>query len=739
MSVSSQSITTEGGITLYLDSVNSRRFYSLPTHLDLATDDEGNYRFSLLFYQEDFPERGARLVMVLQPIYPQLNSEDITNAVGADAEIIGIPFEDGEIIIWPEFMIASGAVQKVMNGRIYLEIGLSQAQASTLRQLFDIGEKNVRVCTRMAYGQNTEPLPVKAHINLRQTCTSLNVQANEEIVTGRRLRALIAELPESAIKLQGQSEIVSLTKSELLRKCTLALAPLIAASMTELESDGLTFDDKSFRLLRTDQIEDAEIWLDLSRPRPWMNTWQGEWSLSDFRKQVEADDKVEQYFPEVLKISPVELVPVLVENLLTITPKTVQKVQVTLKHQRLGSLEEDIFDAHFTSNSPPVVQHKIPAIAFTPFRYQSKVQLLVAPENPEAWPEALPPNPQWEENDQPLIRISKQYLPYAVVYASARAGVFQFVGLADIEIAAADLESPVVLGRLVLTVSQTSQSLLIRSLPSSSQKMCWRPVLYQDPEGISEPLVGEWRTENKLWAILDTWDVFPHKPQKILVIVHKGNIPEIRFVTVQLRSGSKLENNRESEVSRIFFNDESQTFTLWPESIFDRDFMYRYGLTLPEGEYWSKWKIGKGDKVEINVAGEFYSKRTIEVTMQAPWSERRSPDPSSRAGEIIYAEVHLKYSGTSDTQSKSLTFDADNKGICLKWNMRARQSAKNFSYEVHVLSVDGRLINLGTYETDKEKLNLEIFRTHVSDSAPAEFDIDVLSTGRAKKSGGAIR
>jgi hypothetical protein len=724
MPVSSQSITTEDGITFYLDSINSRRFYSLPTHLDLAKDDEGNYRFSLLFYQEDFPERGARLVMVLNPVHPQLNPEGIANTVGADAEIIGIPFEDGEIqIIWPEFMTTPGAVTGIMNGRVHLEIGLSQVQASTLRQLFDIGAENVRVRARMAYGQTTEPLPAKAHINLHQAATELNFKANEEIVTGKRLRALIAGLSESAIKLQGQREVTLPPRPEFMWKSAPFLAPLIAASMTEMESDGLTFDDRTFRLLRTDQIEDAEIWLDLSRPRPWINTWQGEWSLSDFRKQVEADGKVKQYFPEVLKISPVELVPVLVENLLTITPETVQEVQITLKYHRLGSLEEDIFDTRFTPNSPPVIRHNIPTITFTPFRYHYKVRLLVAPENPEAWSEALPLNPQWEESDQPLVRIDKQYLPYAIVYASARAGVFQSVGRADIEIAAADVESPVVLGHLVLTVAHTTQSLLIRSLPSSSQKIRWRPVLYQDAEGISQPLIGEWRTENKLWAILDTWDVFPRNSKKIMVVVYKGNTPEIRLVTVQLQSGSQLERDVEPDVSQTFFHDGNQTFTLWPESIFDQDFIYRYGVTLPEGEYWSAWQIGEGDKVELNIEGKFYTMRTVEVTMQAPWSESRSPDSSSRKGEIIYAEVNLKYSGTSDTQSKSLTFDADNKGTQFKWDMRVRQGAEEFSYEVYVLSIDGRLINLGTYKTGKEKLKLEIFRTYVSDVAPAKFDI----------------
>jgi hypothetical protein len=55
--------------------------------------------------------------------------------------------------------------------------------------------------------------------------------------------------------------------------------------------------------------------------------------------------------------------------------------------------------------------------------------------------------------------------------------------------------------------------------------------------------------------------------------------------------------------------------------------------------------------------------------------------------------------------------------------MRVRQGAEEFSYEVHVLSIDGRLINLGTYKTNNEKLKLEFFRTHVSDVAPAKFDI----------------
>lgn len=724
MPVASQSITTENGITLYLDSTNSQRFYSLPTHLDLATTEEGSYRFSLLFYQEDFPERGARLVMVLKPVYPQLNLEDIASTVGTDAEIIGIPFEDGEIqIIWPGLITIPEAVTRVINGQVHLELGLSQIQASTLRQLFDIGEESAQVRVRMAYGQVTELLSVKAHINLHQIVKELNVQANKEILTGKRLRALITGLSESAIELQGQSENIPLPRPELLWKCTPALAPLIATSITTQVSDGLTFDDKIFQPLNIDQVEDTEIWLDLSRPRFWMNTWQGEWSLSDFRKQVEADGKLQQYFPEILKISPVELVPVLVENLLTTTPETVQEVKVTLKHRQLGSLEEDIFETRFTSNSPPVVRHNIPTIAFAPFRYQYRVQLLVAPANPEGWPEVLPQNPQWEENNQPLIRIDRQHLPYAVVHASARAGVFQYVGRADIEIAAVNIETPVILGTLVLRGSESSQSLLIRSLPSSSEKIRWRPVLYQDSEGTSEPLVGEWRTENKLWAILDTWDVFPRTPKKVIVAVQKDSIPEIRMVTVQLRSGTNLDQNIEADISQTFFDDGRQTFTLWPESIFDTGFIYRYGVTLPEREDWSEWEIGDGDKVEINAEGEFFTMRTIKLTMLAPWSERRSPDPSSRKGEIIYAEVHLKYSGTSDTQSKSFTFDIDSKGNQFTWNIRTRQGAKEFSYETTVLSVDGRLINLGSNKSDKDTLSLEVFRTQVSDTAPAEFGI----------------
>lgn len=730
MAVSSKTITTPSGVTLYVDDVNPQRFYFLPTGLDLAIDETGAYRFSLLFYQSDFPERGARLKMILRPKYPQLDSTDVANAVGEGVELVGLPFEGGEIQFrWPIDMATPKPVQVVINDVIDIEISLSQLQASVLRQLFKVGAESVGVFARLAYRQTTEPLPVKAHLKLKQICVALHAQAGETSLTGMRLRTSIAELPPSAIELKARDELALLPRRDMLLKCTPVLAPLIAKATADLDSTGLIFDDKIFRWRPTEQVEDAEIWLDLSRPRSWTQAWQGEWSMSEFRKQVEAAGELPRYFPEVLHVPAVGVVPVFVENLLTLTPGALEEVQVTLKHKKLGSLEEEVFDHRFLPGVGPVVQHPIPRIAFTPFEYQYKSRLLVAPASPGGPIESLPPNPQWQKTNQPVIRVGAELLPCALVFASVREGVFPSVGRVEIDFAPVEGDPPQPLARAVLTSERPSCWLLVRALPATTRQIHWRPLFYQNPNGVGTPVVGVWRSESQLQAVLDSWDVLPRKSCTVEVAVQKGYTPEIHQVTVHLRSGSELTTSMEPDLEWSFFADETRTFSLWPRSIFEKGFTYKYGLILADGStaLWTDWRVGEGKRVAVKVEDEFYRTKTIEVTMRAPWSAQHSPDLSSRAGEIIYAEVYIAGPSTIETQSRDFTFDADNKGTCFTWSLWVRTGAEHYTYAVSTMSVDGRIHEFGPYPREEAKLSLEIICKSVSSYAPPQFDLRVLN------------
>lgn len=720
-----QPILLSDGVICYADDADPHRFYCLPSGLSVATDNEGHYRFSLLFYQEDFPERGARLVIVLRPTFPQPSPMAIESVLGSDAEIVGMPFDGGFVqFVWPAIADSPEPIWTVQSNLIQMETSLSQAQGSMLRQLFHANTESVRVLVRLAYPLVTESLPATTRVNLRQLSARMRDQASNDDLSGLQLRTLIAGLPESALEFSRGEPLASLSRQDALWRCTPALGPWIAATTADLLAAGLTFDDHRFRLRPTDQVEDAELWIDLSQRRPWAETWQGEWFMSDFRKQIEIAGELSRYFPEVLHVPVVGIVPVFVENLLSLTPDTIKEVQVTLKHKKLGSLEEEVFDHRFLASTGPVVQHPIPRIAYTPFHYQYKIRLLIAPATPDGLVESLPLNPQWQTTNQPLVRVGLEYMPYAILFAVARTGIFDLVGRVDVEFAQANAEPPTVLARAELSAEQPSRWLLARSLPSTTHAIRWRPVFFADPGGTSSPVYGTWRTETRPWAVLDPWDALPREPKRIQVTVHKGDTPEIHLITVQLRSGTGTADQLEPGVSWSFTGDGTRTLALWPTTIFDTEFVYRIGLGLASGkELLGNWQPGEGDRIEMNVEKDFYFTRQIEVTMKGPWSAQHSPDSSSRKGEVIYAEVYLQLTGTTDTQSRSFTFDIDNHGESFKWTVRGPRGAERYTYRIQVLSLDGHLHPFGPYQSDQEKLALEIVRTSVSDIAPPTFDV----------------
>jgi hypothetical protein len=719
-------ITLPDGTRLYPDDRFAGRYYAMPAGLDLVREEDGAYRFSLLFYQSDFAERGARLVLALQPIYPQPDPLEVERALGSEAEVVGAPVAGGEVSVqWPAAQTQPAPVHTLAGNSIPIEMSLSQAQASALRESFARKVESVRVTARLMFVQATPSLPVIVRINLRQANARLATLLGPEPVRGSHLREAMADLPEEAVQLAAGAGLPGWSRGEILSKCTPALGPLIAGATADRVEEGLTFDEQAFQLRAAERVEDAELTVDLTQPRAWIEAWSAEWSLSDFYQRMAAAGALERYFPEVLHIPAVGFAQVLVENQLTLTPDTIREVLVEIKHRKLGSLEEEHVELAFRPGSGPVASHTVPVVAFTPFRYQYRARLRIAPEQAGGAVETFPAMPQWVEANQPLLELRREAAPYATAFATAGPEVFAYIGRAEVEFAAPEGDPPEPLARVELAAGQESRWLFLRQLPASAQALRWRPYYYPDREGKEQPVIGGWRLEARPWAVLELWDVFPRDPVKVRVSVIKGDTPEIQQVCVQLSSGTGLADAILPDLEWSFTQDESRVFTLWPKTIFDLGWKSRIGATLFTGEeIWTEWTVGQGGEVVMKVEDQFYTQKTVEVELDAPWSPQRSPDPTVRRGEIIYAEVDLSLPLAADTQGKTFTFDAQNREKRM-WKIRGRAGLASYRYQVHALSVDGRMHDFGPFDSEKEKLSLTIIRTLVSDLAPPDFSVEV--------------
>jgi len=125
----------------------------------------------------------------------------------------------------------------------------------------------------------------------------------------------------------------------------------------------------------------------------------------------------------------------------------------------------------------------------------------------------------------------------------------------------------------------------------------------------------------------------------------------------------------------------------------------------------------------MNVEDEFYATRTISLTLSAPWSQRNSSDASTNTGEIIFAEVHLQLPTRSSPQSASHTFDKTNIGTELRWNVRRLKDQHRYTYEVQALAADGQMLKFGPFESEADRLALELYRIRVSDTSPTKFGL----------------
>jgi hypothetical protein len=717
-------IVTTSGQVLYRDNANTQTFYVLPSALQLAQAEDSSSRFMLLFYQTHVPERGARLVAAFSPDYPEVGLD--ANAAGVDPNprIEGVPFWGGEMsLAWPGFDSPPGLVERIGGGILTTEVGLSQDEARLLRQTLKSGGESVSVRARLGYTVAARPLPLRARINLRLTAQILRESVDDAEVQGSRLQHLLSSLPPEALWFEPMAD--SPLPSTLPEETRRVIAPLVAARLAETRATGLTFELSSFRLLDPERIHDAKLSLDLSRSNTWQNVWEGEWSLSAFYQEVEQAGTLSRYFPEVLSMPPVGTVNVLVENLLPVDGRCLEEVLVTLRHKRLGSLEEEVVKTTFRATSAPVVQHRIPKIAFTDFVYHSLVQVRLASEEISAsGPRLLPEQPQWLSSSEPILRIGQTYLPLTFAYLAAQPEVFDHAPRVDIEVAVASGDAPEVIKQVTLTPGKTYCWVTLPQDAFANHRLQWRAVLHSAVSGAGTKIIGAWWTEASLRALVTRAHVLPRQPLWVEVMVVRGSIDEVEAVHVELASRPIDQVPAAADVRWTFLADETRTFAVWPQSVFDAGVWSRYAIVVDGlGELWSAWRYQTDMRVTMNVEDEFYATRTIRLTLAAPWSPRSSPDASTNTGEIIFAEVHLQLLTTSRPQSVSQTFDRTNIGTELRWNIRGPKDVNRYAYEVHALASDGQLLKFGPFESASDRVALELYRIHVSDTSPTEFGL----------------
>ena len=734
MTITKQLVATADGIPLYRDSVNPQVAYVLPLHLALAKDAQSGDIFNLLFYRNDVRAGGARLSMELVPVYPQLTVEDSEAFAGNQpVEIVEVPFKEGIVQLnGPEITTKVTPTVHLAHGHLRVDISFDQSEAIALRQAFQGGIDNIQMMVQLAYASVTNALPMRAQIDLSQTASLVAAASDELQLTGEQLRQVVAQLPEEAIVLQPKTAEHKMSAAELAWESTFAIAPPIAFAITDVARSGITFDDTLFQLRAPETIEDADLWLTLQQPRPWLKSWQGNWSLSDFRRRVQQDGTQDRHFPEVSTVKPIGAVPVLLENLLPVMEDTIQSIKVELRHNRLSGPGTQTITHQFRSASRPVARHVIPQEAFTPFAYDYRVQLTLNPATPDGLPEIIPRMPEWKEGHLPLVKVDRQYLPYALAYTTARSGTFQTVKRIELEVEEDSHDASTVIEPIVLTAEQPARWMIIRALPASVATIRWRPLLYADREGRSEPMVGDWRETEPLGMAIDYWEMAVRHPQKVQVTVNKGEWPGIQWVRLHLRSSDQIAEEVEPEVVWDFVDNGSKTFALWPNSIFESAIAYRYGVLLADGEeHWIDWTITTKEDINVNVKDQFYQNRTVTVSLKAPWSERSSPEATAFEGEIIYAEVHLNLSNSTETQSRVFTFDLARKKQKATWSIAVKQGDNQYRYQVHALTVDGRLLKFEAIESAKDSLNLEIVPARISNVEPPQFlvhEVEALRT-----------
>jgi hypothetical protein len=684
-------------VTLYRDDADAAIVYALPTSLALAGTPE-HYDFSLLFYQADDEERGARLVARFTPGYPQLTA-------GVGLQRADLPIAASSINLWaPGLSVSSHSAVIDPSGRV--ELSLARADASMLLQSLRKGTGDVRVQLRAAYDVCRDPITALLRISLREAADALR---HVSVLTGASLRAALSERAVELLHVDA-----ALSERELAETAAIA-APYVAARICHADPTAI-FADTRLQLRAPEDVPDAQLNLALAEHRSWQEVSSLEWSLCGFYRSVAAANELPKYFPEVLSLPPVGNVQLLVENLLPVDGRLIDRVLVRVRYKRLGSLEESVWSGEYTPGSAPVLACTIPQIAFTAFSYRYLVSVHMP-----ATGSIYPVEQTWQEGHAPILRLEPELVPFVFAFASAQSGVFASLARVDLEIGPCG-ESTAPGARVTLTAATPYCWLSLAAAEYRERRVRWRSTVYRAADG-GYGISSEWREEPKLALTVTLADVYPRTPVRVQVTASYADLPHVQGVTLELASGgSAAEPLCAASTSRTLASDQETQLTLWPNNLFDLGYSHRYAIdTSGREREWTAWRYSTEPRLVMSVADDFYTTRTIELSVRAPWSKLKGPDALQHAAELIFAELHLCSLGSDPADEATYTFDSTSAQF--EWTIRSRQRDRRVRYDLDVLTLDGRMLKFGPFELTGDALTLELFVAKSSDTAPAEFGV----------------
>ncbi|MCY1013632.1 hypothetical protein OV079_50515 [Nannocystis pusilla] len=649
-------LETPDGTKLYRDDAERSRYYVFPTALGLQRRHDGSAEFTLLFYQDEHPERGARLVAAFTPLFPAVSPEAVPESSAAEPVIVGVSFTGGELrVAWEGFDGEPCVVEDTTHGGFRAEIGLTREQARMIRQTLRAGAETVRVRARLAYAIAQPPLPARVRVDLRAAHRALQDAGGE--LTGARLGHLLHTM--AAPTLRVESTEPSRPSIAFTSEVARIVAPLLAAQLAVDDGRGSPFPLRRLTLLADERVADAEWTVDLSRARTWEDTWEGEWSLSAFYHQTAGTEAGRDCFPEVLDLPPVGTVGVLIENLLPVDGRGIDRVTVKVRSRRLGSLEQNVFEAVFDADAPPVARCAVQRIAMTDFTYQYQVQVRLADADPSRPGVRLfPADPPWVTATEPIVEVGAAALPFVLAHVKASPEVFVHVAHVDIELSPAGDAEPRPLRRAALTPALPYRWLTLPAEDFGSDGLRWRPVLYESAS--DRFAVGPWQAEGALAAVVTLAHVYPRTPIRIRAQADLAALPEVRAVLVQIKSG-RAAADAAPDLTCTLTAGDTRELVVWPDSIFERGFSFRYAIEIADaGWVWTEWRYQTEPETIMPVADDFFRTRVVHLALTAPWSLRNGPDPSSVDAELIFAEVSAR--SAAQDASFTFTFDRSNPG-----------------------------------------------------------------------------
>lgn len=738
-------VQTAGGLLLYRDDADGQRLHVLPVGMALAQRADGRPDFTLLYYQEDLPQRGARWVARFTPTFPAINPAEVAARMGGPVQVEPVRVVGGDVsLTWAGFGSAPCVLYESAGG-FRSEISLTREQARSLRQQLAADAETVRVRARWLYDVARAPLAAVARVDLRAAHRALRDCADADAALPyARVRELLRTLP--ALRPTGLAQPAGpmrFTDDALMDQVVRIVAPVLCAHIAVPDTTSMLLDDTRITLLKDGAVPEGELGIDLTRTRSWQEVWTGEWSLSAFYRAALASGVRGECFPEVLSLPPVGKVDVLIENLLPVDGRCIDRVTVKVRQRRLGSLEEALFETTFGPDSPPVVHCPMQHIAMTDFSYRYQVQVRLLDEDPTGPGfKLLPADPGFVTSRDPIVRVGTESIGRSLAFLRAQPEIFAphsagGVGHVEIDVAPLANGDPVAVRRIALTAAQPFRYVALPADLFPAGGLCWRAILHPPSASPGAVVTGPWQREGRLAVTVTRTDVYPREPMRIRARLLWADLPDIQCVTCQLKSGVLPSDTTavvpDQTCEFQSGQEDERTLILWPHSIFERteqgepQFGYRYKIDVAGADLgYTAWRQQTSPELIMPIADDFYVTRTLAIEVRAPWSERGGPDPASRDAEILFAEVQVQLPGGEGSASQTFTFDKTSAGRGAQCKVRSRRGSERVRCDLVVLTADGRMLNFGPYDLARDQQTIEIYRVRVSDGEAPEFGARLL-------------